>query len=155
MPDRGADFNDALNPRMAGSTEGMTLQVLAQIRDSLTAMSRDIRSNNEATAEVRDRVIRLEERDRRLTDVEADLKVTSAQVAVLLKDKDRRDGAIGMLATIKNWSPFIAAVMATLAAAWLYGRSVGVVPAPPVHTQTQSVPAIERRHDLSGERTPR
>ncbi|WP_375272035.1 hypothetical protein [Sphingomonas sp.] len=121
-------IDDALHPRMAGSTEGMTLQVLAQIRDSLSAMSRDVRSANEATADVRERVIRLEERDKRLTQVEASVAVLDTRVDVLLKDKDRRDGAVGMLGVLRVWGPV---VFSALAALWLFGRSLGITPAPP------------------------
>jgi hypothetical protein len=56
-------------------------------------------------------------------------------VKILMIERDRREGAFGMLAAIKSWSPFIAAIMATMAAAWLYGRSIGIVPAPPVKAQ--------------------
>ena len=127
-----SDMEDALHPRMAGSTEGMTLQVLAQIRDSLTALSRDVRSASEATAEVRDRVIRLEERDKRLTDVEADVKTLDARVDVLMKDKDRRDGANGLLGRVPGWLSFLIALGSAFSALWLAGRSLGIVPAPPV-----------------------
>jgi len=54
------------------------------------------------------------------------------KVSALLRDKDRRDGAIGMLGTIKSWAPFLAMLFSAAAALWLYGRSAGIVPAPPV-----------------------
>jgi hypothetical protein len=132
VPNTATTLEDALNPRMAGSTEGMTLQVLAQIRDSLSAQNRDVRNVVESISDVRERVIRLEENSRRLDEMEADLRKTDAKVGVLMADKDRRDGARSAFGMIKDWSPFIAAVMATLAAAWLYGRSLNIVPAPPL-----------------------
>lgn len=55
-------------------------------------------------------------------------------VASLMRDKDRRDGAIGMLGAIKSWAPFLAMIFSAAAAAWLYGRSLNIVPAPPVAT---------------------
>lgn len=131
MPNSGQNIEDSLHPRMAGSTEGMTLQVLAQIRDSLTAQSRDVRTLTEGVTDVRERVIRLEENNRRLGEVETKLRMVEDRVDILWTDKDRRDGAKGAYSLIKEWSPFVAAVMATLAAAWLYGRSIGVTPAPP------------------------
>lgn len=127
-----ADLQDALSPRMAGSTEGMTLQVLAQIRDSLTAQSRDVRAVVESVSDVRERVIRLEERDKRLEHVETTLDEIESKIAVLMKDKDRRDGAFGMLGTIKSWAPFLAMIFSAACMVWLYGRSAGIVPAPPV-----------------------
>ena len=146
MPDRGAGLEDALHPRMAGSTEGMTLQVLAQIRDSLTALTRDVRAANEATADVRERVIRLEERDKRLDQIEATVGVLDGRVDVLLKDKDRRDGALGMLGVLRVWGPLI---FSAIAALWLVGRSVGITPAPPVRIETIPNPNNEPR---SGEK---
>jgi len=142
MPDRGAGLEDALHPRMAGSTEGMTLQVLAQIRDSLTALTRDVRAANEATADVRERVIRLEERDKRLDQIEATVGVLDGRVDVLLKDKDRRDGALGMLGVLRVWGPLI---FSAIAALWLVGRSVGITPAPPVRIETIPNPNNEPR----------
>jgi hypothetical protein len=147
MPDRRTDIEDALNPRLAGSTEGMTLQVLAQIRDSLSAMSRDIRTNNEATSDVRERVIRLEERDKRLETVETDLISVKDRLALLETDKSERDGARGAFAMIKDWAPFMAMVFSMAAAAWLYGRSLGITPAPPVPVPTQ----INRDQHIDGE----
>jgi hypothetical protein len=46
----------------------------ATIRDSLTTQNRDVRALTEATSDVCERVIRLEENNRRLDEVEADLK---------------------------------------------------------------------------------
>lgn len=149
MPNRGSGLEDALNLKLDGSTEGMTLQVLAQIRDNLSALSRDVRSNNEATADVRERVIRLEERDKRLEAVEIAQAHTDARVDVLMKDKDRRDGAIGMLATIKSWAPFLAMLFSAACVLWLYGRSAGIVPPPPVSQPTviPAPPSVERPRD--------
>lgn len=151
MPDRGIGLEDALGARVAGSTEGMTLQVLAQIRDSLSAMNRDItaihrdmKESNEATADVRERVIRLEERDRRLDDLEGTQAEHAEKIAVLMKDKDRRDGAVGMLGAIKSWAPFLAMLFSAACVLWLYGRSLGVVPSPPV-TAAMPQPPVERR----------
>lgn len=128
MPDRGAGLEDALNPRMAGTTEGMTLQVLAQIRDSIAAQNRDVRALTEGVSDVRERVIRLEENNRRLDDVESRVNVLDARVDVLMKDKDRRDGALGMLGVLRVWGPLL---FSAIAAMWLLGRSFGVTPVPP------------------------
>lgn len=129
MNSTGQNLHDALNPRLAGSTEGMTLQVLAQIRDSLTMQNRDIRTTSEAISDVRERVIRLEESNRRLEVVEGATKDHNTRLDVLEQDKLRREGAIGLIGLIKVWGPF---VFSLLAALWLYGRSLGIIPAPPV-----------------------
>ena len=134
-------MEDTLSPRISGSTEGMTLQVLAQIRDSLSAMSRDIRANNEATSDVRERVIRLEERDRRMDDLEARMHATEVDVSALMTDKDRRDGAHSLIGRVPNWLSFLMALSSIFGGLYLFGRASGVVPAPPA----QSVIADPRR----------
>ena len=126
-----SQLEDALNPRMAGSTEGMTLQVLAQIRDSLAAQGRDMRAVGESISDVRERVIRLEERDKRLADLEADVKATDAKVSVLMTEKANRDGANRFIRTVPNWLPFLIALGSVFSAIYLFGRQVGFVPAPP------------------------
>lgn len=55
-----------------------------------------------------------------------------ADVKVLMIEKEQRAGAKSAFGMIKEWSPFIGMIMGVLAAAWLYGRSAGIVPAPPV-----------------------
>lgn len=129
MPNTGQSLEDALNPRIAGSTEGMTLQVLAQIRDSLSAQNRDIRNTVEAISDVRERVIRLEESNRRLEAVELSAKDHDKRLDALEQEKQRRDGAIGLLGVLKTWGPLI---LAAFSALWLFGRSLGITPAPPV-----------------------
>lgn len=149
MPDRGIGLEDALGARVAGSTEGMTLQVLAQIRDSLSAMNRDItaihrdmKESNEATADVRERVIRLEERDRRLDDLEGAQAEHAEKIAALMKDKDRRDGAGSFLGGMFKYGPAIFSLLTVL---YLFGRSLGVVPAPPAPVTVPTPMQIERR----------
>lgn len=144
MPNGLSSLEDALNPRMAGSTEGMTLQVLAQIRDSLSAQNRDIRNTVEAISDVRERVIRLEESNRRLEIVEAAAKDHDKRLDVLEQEKQRRDGAIGLLGALRVWGPV---VFSALAALWLFGRSLGITPAPPV--RPTHVDATLRPEDLT------
>lgn len=62
----------------------------------------------------------------------ASIESIKADVKALMIEKERREGARGAFTMVKDWSSFIAMVMATLAAAWLYGRSLNIVPAPPV-----------------------
>jgi len=144
MPNSGSFLDDALAPRMAGSTEAMTLQVLAQIRDSLSAQSRDFRSVSEGIADVRERVIRLEERDRRLDELEFDMKATDTKVGILMRDKDNRDGATSFLSKVPTWLSFVIALGSVFSAIYLLGRQVGFVPAPPSRFETIT-PRDERR----------
>lgn len=76
----------------------LELQVLSQIRDSLTTLNSDMR-------EVREKVIRLEERDNRVSSLESLVATLDARIDVLLKDKDRRDGAVSFGQTLVKHLP--------------------------------------------------
>lgn len=88
----------------------LELQVLAQIRDSLTTLNSDVR-------EVREKVIRLEERDQRVSSLEHAITQLDTRVDVLLKDKDRRDGAVSFGQAVVKHLPSLSlgAVIAALA----------------------------------------
>ncbi len=60
-----------------------------------------------------------------------------AKVDVLMRDKDRRDGAYGMLGTIKAWAPFTAVILTAAIAFVIFGRMVGIVPPSPVIAITE------------------
>lgn len=90
----------------------LELQVLAQIRDSLTSLNTDVR-------EVREKVIRLEERDQRVSSLEQTIAKLDTRVDVLLKDKDRRDGAVSMgQAVVKHLPSLSLGAILTALAAW-------------------------------------
>lgn len=90
----------------------LELQVLAQIRDSLTTLNADMR-------EVREKVIRLEERDQRVSSLEQTIAKLDTRVDVLLKDKDRRDGAVSFGQTLLKHLPSISfGGLLAAAAAW-------------------------------------
>ena len=90
----------------------LELQVLQQIRDSLSSLNSDMR-------ETRERVIRLEERDNRVSTLESLVATLDARVDVLLKDKDRRDGAMSFGQTLLKHLPSISfGGLLVAAAAW-------------------------------------
>lgn len=90
----------------------LKLQVLQQIRDSLSSLNSDMR-------ETRERVIRLEERDCRVSSLESLVTTLDARVDVLLKDKDRRDGAMSFGQILLKHLPSISfGGMLAAAAAW-------------------------------------
>lgn len=90
----------------------LELQVLQQIRDSLSSLNSDMR-------ETRERVIRLEERDNRVSTLESLVATLDARVDVLLKDKDRRDGAMSFGQTLLKHLPSISfGGLLAAAAAW-------------------------------------
>lgn len=88
------------------------LQVLTQIRDSLSSLSSDMR-------ETRERVIRLEERDCRVSVLENLVATLDNRVDLLLKDKDRREGAMSFGQTLlKNLPSISFGGLLAAAAAW-------------------------------------
>lgn len=99
-------------PVNAADRSLLELQVLAQIRDSLTTLNTDVR-------EVREKVIRLEERDQRVSSLEQTIAKLDTRVDVLLKDKDRRDGAVNMgQAVVKHLPSLSLGAILTALAAW-------------------------------------
>ena len=106
---------EAQGSRVAGNDNDkslLELQVLQQIRDSLSSLNSDMR-------ETRERVIRLEERDNRVSSLESLVATLDARVDVLLKDKDRRDGAMSFGQILLKHLPSISfGGMLAAAAAW-------------------------------------
>jgi hypothetical protein len=88
----------------------LELEVLTQIRDNLTSLNTDVR-------EVREKVIRLEERDQRVAALEQTIAKLDTRVDVLLKDKDRRDGAVSLGHAVVKHTPALSlgAILAALA----------------------------------------
>lgn len=78
------------------------------------------------------------------------IKLLDGRVDALLRDKDRRDGALGMLGTIKSWAPFLAMLFSAACALWLYGRSAGIVPAPPVAATRVEATIIPEQQKIEG-----
>lgn len=72
-----------------------------------------------------------------------ELKTLDDRVDTLFRDKDRRDGAIGLIGGIRSWWPALIGIASLFSALWLAGRSAGLIPAPPA-TLPPPV-AIERR----------
>lgn len=62
------------------------------------------------------------------------IEAIKADVKVLMIEKDRREGARGAFAMIKEWSPFLGMILIAAVAFIVYGRMAGIVPAAPVAT---------------------
>lgn len=101
--------------RVAGNDNDksvLELQVLTEIRDSLSRL-------NSRMDETRERVIVLEQRDQWVSMLESLVTTLDARVDVLLKDKDRRDGAISAWAWLsKNVPAMGIGGLFTAAVAW-------------------------------------
>lgn len=110
MP-QSSDFDDMIH---AGDRS--MAAVLMQIRDNLTALSRDSRTHTETLADVRERLATLEANDRRLLTVEQSVAAHSATLTVLMADKNRREGATGVVAWLfKNWPSLIGTIGSVIA----------------------------------------
>lgn len=55
-------------------------------------------------------------------------------------DKDRRDGAAGLLTRIPGWLQFAMALASVFTAIYLFGRSAGVIHSPPTTFTNTEVP---------------
>lgn len=78
------------------------------------------------------------------------IKDLEDRVDALLRDKDRRDGGLSMLGKIKDWAPFLAMLFSAAAAAWLYGRSLGITPAPPLPATRLEASSNSENHHIEG-----
>lgn len=75
--------------------------------------------------------------------VGARMDAMGVKIDALFKDKDRRDGALGMLGVLRVWGPVIFSLLCAL---YLYGRASGVVPSPPATvTKIETPLRVEER----------
>lgn len=86
--------------------EQLTQQILIQIRDNLAAM---VKKQDEFGAEQHrqsERIVKLEVRDERFARLETELAHEKARVDTLVRDMDKRDGAIGVWSWLSKHWPF-------------------------------------------------
>lgn len=137
-PDPSNMFDALTSPAQPGS-DALTLQILAQIRDSMSAILREQRETRSEVGDLKLRMVRIEERDRRLEDAEKALEKLDGKVDALLRDKDQREGAAKVFIGVKGWTPVILAIIAAASsigtAVYMAGRATGFVGAPPVHVE--------------------
>jgi|GEM_PF-2744815 len=108
--------------------------VIKGLAESVRQMAANMSDLQKTQVDMLVRLARLEENKvgDELVAMKAATAALTVRVDALESDKDRRDGALGMLGTIKSWAPFLAMVFSAACALWLFGRSAGFVPAPPV-----------------------
>lgn len=134
MPDR-------LLPPSPESDTRFQYEIIKGLSESVRDLASSIRDMQSTQVGMLERLAKLEAN--RVSEVVAEVKISVdgalKRIDRLEKDKDRRDGAYGMLGTIKAWAPFLAMLFSAACVLWLYGRSAGIVPAPPTPV------AIEQR----------
>jgi len=107
------DIDDALRIQTQGA-DGMTVQILAQIRDSLSAINRKQDNISKDVSSASERIARLEERNERVSRIESTMQAIESRIDILMMDKDRRDGASG----------FAKELLKSPALGWLTGAAV-------------------------------
>jgi len=129
------NLHDALTRPAGPSSEALTVQILGQIRDNLSAINRKQDTIDGKVSDVVIRVVKLEEQDARLKRLEEADKAMDAKIDVLMRDKDQRAGASSVFVGVRGWTPVVIAILSAIAsiatALYLTGRAAGVVPAPP------------------------
>lgn len=115
-PINSRDLEDALTAQAHGS-EAMTVQILAQIRDSLSAINRKQDNIVRDVSSSSERIARLEERNERINRLEVTVQNLADKIGALLKDKDRRDGASGFIRELLK-SPTLGWLVGAVVSAW-------------------------------------
>lgn len=107
--------------------------VIKGLADSVRQMATNMADLQKTQVDMLVRLARLEENKvgEELVAMKASTAALAIRIDALESDKDRRDGAIGALGAIRQWAPFLAMLFSAACALWLYGRSIGLVPAPP------------------------
>jgi hypothetical protein len=107
----------------ASLRDQLTVQILTQIRDNLDLIRKKQDSFSVEQHELSIRLTKLEERNERITRLESAFERVDGRVDVLMKDKDRRDGAVGLASWLSRHWPFagLAALIAALVA-WANGK---------------------------------
>lgn len=101
----------------------LTVQILTQIRDNLAMIGKKQDGLGVDLQTVSERVVRLEERNERFSRLEVAISKEAGRVDALMRDKDKRDGAVGLIDWVgKHW-PFTAfAAVAAGYVAWANGK---------------------------------
>ena len=151
--------DDALN-RAPQSTDELHLQILAQIRDNLTLQGKLLTDQGKlltdqgrTIGDMNGRLIRVEERDTRVAELQDSYRALDAKVDALLRDKDERAGAKQVFVGIRGWIPVIIAIGAAIAsifsAIYLSGQAAGIISPPPNRDLERAVGEIERGNGRS------
>lgn len=83
--------------------------------------------------------------------VEARVDEIDRRTDVLFRDKDRRDGAVGLMVGLRTWGPWVFSLLTVL---YLVARQAGIMPSPPTTvTKIDTPAAIERREHTNHQQT--
>lgn len=140
------DLEDSMT-RSASQAEELHVQILAQIRDNMTLQGKMLAEQGKILNDMNCRLIRVEERDERIRELQDGYKSLDGKVDVLFRDKDQRAGAQSFMLGIRGWTPVIIAFLSALASIfaglYLAGRATGIVNAPPSHVSERTVGEVQ------------
>lgn len=121
--------------------------VIRSLSESVRQMATTMAEMQRTLMDVSVRTARLEENkvNEEVASVKADMKILDARVDTLFTDKNRRDGAGTLLGAALKYGPVIFSLLTVL---YLFGRSIGVVPSPPMTVTAVAAPmrVLERSH---------
>ncbi len=148
---------------LQGGAEGdlrFQFEVIRNLSESVrqsTDATRDLAKNmarmQETQVSMLERLAKLEANrvNESVAKVEERLENACRAIDKLEQDKDRRDGATGLLSRIPGWLQFAMALASIFSAIYLFGRSAGVIPSPPTTvTKVEAPVAIERQGEAVG-----
>ena len=131
-----------------GGPDSAFLSALTQVRDSMRDLTSEVRETRSDVRAVSDRVIRLEERDKRLDAIEAKADKSATRLAELENERNRRDGAQGAVEWSLKWGPTL---FGLFTAVYLLARALGVLHLPSDEPRT-TIP--EARVVIRGQAAP-
>lgn len=147
---------------MQGGAEGdlrFQFEVIRNLSESVrqsTDATRDLAKNmaemQKTQVSMLERLAKLEANrvNESVAKVEERLDNACRSIDKLEQDKDRRDGAAGLLSRIPGWLQFLMALASVFTAIYLAGRSAGIVPSPPTTVTKIETPANDRQGEASG-----
>lgn len=141
--------------RMLMSPEADTrfqYDVIKGLAESVRQMANNMADLQKTQVDMLVRLARLEENKvgDELVTMKAATVALTLRIDALERDKDRRDGAMGALGAIRQWAPFLTLLFSAACVLWLYGRSAGIVPAPPTKMEAMSGLGERRADDVGG-----
>lgn len=122
-------------------------EIIKQLSENVRVLASGVADMQKLQAQVVERLTRLEANrvDETVGKLEAKIEVLAARIGDLEQDKDRRDGAMGLVSKFPGWLSFIIAAASVFSAIYLAGRATGVVSAPPTPAPAHRLEAVVPR----------
>ena len=139
---------DSLRPVSAEEDERFKYEVIKNLSESVRQIAAGMADIQRTQVGMLERLARLEANKvgEIVAKVEARVEDIDRRTDVLFRDKDRRDGAVGLMVGLRTWGPWVFSLLTVL---YLVARQAGIMPSPPTTVTRIETPAgFERRHDI-------